>query len=78
MKLKNFQNEIEAKSYEGSKVIITRRKKAKSGKFMQNKDVFDMVIINVSIAIGVLLVVAGVNMVAGGYFAEIPSMLGLG
>ncbi len=77
MKLKNFQNEIDAKSYEGSKVIVTRRKKSRNAKFMQNKDVLDMVIINVSIAIGVLLVVAGVNMVVGGYFAEIPSMLGL-
>ncbi len=78
MKLKNFQNEIEAKSYEGAKVVVTRRKKARSSKSVQNRDVLDMVIINVSIAIGVLLVVAGVNMVAGGYFAEIPSMLGLG
>lgn len=77
MKLKNLQNEIEAKSHEGAKIIVTRRKKSSSQK-SGNRDILDMVIINVSIAIGVLLVVMGVNMVVGGYISEIPSMLGLG
>ncbi|MFI3166569.1 MAG: hypothetical protein R3Y32_00470 [Bacillota bacterium] len=78
MKLKNMQNEIEAKSHEGAKVIITRHRKSKSRKGVGSRDMLDNVIINVSIAIGILMVVMGVNMVAGGYLAEIPSMLGLG
>ncbi len=77
MKLKNLQNEIEAKSHESSKIIVTRRRKASKSRGMQNKDFLDMVIINVSIAIGVFLLVACVNMVSAGYFAEIPNMLGL-
>ncbi len=76
MKLKNLQNEIEATSQSSSKVIVTRKKRNNQHK--GSRDILDMVIINMSIAIGVLLVVMGVNMVAGGYFSEIPSMLGLG
>ncbi len=76
MKIKNLQNEIEAKSREGAKVIVTRHRK--SSKRTGNRDFLDLFIINVSVAIGVFMLVIGVNMFVGGYFAEIPSMLGLG
>lgn len=74
MKLRNMKNEIESASHESWRV--TTKRKRKGDRVFASRDFLDSLILNVSIAIGICLVVAGTSAVAGGYVAQIPALLG--